>query len=253
MPDLDVVLVDDASFDDIPAPAQPGARCQTCDYWERLDGGREAPAADDADGAARATLKLGRLLAGRGISGPYAMIGYRTDAVERVAVAYAQFGPISAYPRAQSIRDRYAPLPDSPAPWVVTCLQVSEAAGDASTRERLGAELLEAVCAELDRRGIIAVEAYPEVVAEAWAPSPGPRTLYEGAGFEHVAGDEHYPVYRRELSGETDADAWSDLLRASTPDEGDDWPLPLPTTPDADDFFRLPPERPKRPNPFGED
>ena len=40
---------------------------------------------------------------------------------------------------------------------------------------------------------------------------------------------------------------------ASTPDEGDDWPLPVPTTPDADDFFRLPPERPKRPNPFGED
>ena len=31
------------------------------------------------------------------------------------------------------------------------------------------------------------------------------------------------------------------------------WPLPLPKTPDADDFFRLPPERPKRPNPFGDD
>ena len=37
------------------------------------------------------------------------------------------------------------------------------------------------------------------------------------------------------------------------PDEGDDWPLPMPPTPDADDFFRLPPEKPKRPNPFGED
>ena len=36
------------------------------------------------------------------------MLGYRTDAVERIAVAYAQFGPLSAYPRAQSIRERYA-------------------------------------------------------------------------------------------------------------------------------------------------
>ena len=51
----------------------------------------------------------------------------------------------------------------------------------------------------------------------------------------------------------TDADAWSDLLRAAKPDEGDDWPLPRPSTPDADDFFRLPPEKPKRPNPFGDD
>ena len=46
MPELELVLLDEASFDDIPDPAQPGARCQTCDYWERLDGGREAPAAE---------------------------------------------------------------------------------------------------------------------------------------------------------------------------------------------------------------
>lgn len=253
MPELEAVLVDDASFDDIPEPARPGARCQTCDYWERLEGGREAPEEGDRDAAARATRKLGRLLAGQSLSGSYAMVGYRTDAVARTAVAYAQFGPISAYPRAQSIRDRYAQLPESPAPWVITCLQVSEDAGSPPIRERLGIELLDAVCAELDRRGIIAVEAYPEVVAEAWAPSPGPAGLYEGARFERIAGDDHYPVFRRELSGETDADAWSDLLRASTPDEGEDWPLPLPTTSDADDFFRLPPERPKRHNPFGDD
>ena len=46
MPDLAFELVDEASFDDIPDPAQPGARCQTCDYWERIDGGRDAPEAD---------------------------------------------------------------------------------------------------------------------------------------------------------------------------------------------------------------
>ena len=65
MPDLTFDLVDEANFEDIPAPAQPGARCQTCDYWERIDGGRDAPAADAPDGAARAALKQRRLLAGR--------------------------------------------------------------------------------------------------------------------------------------------------------------------------------------------
>ena len=39
---LSFTLVDAESFDSIPAPALPGARCQTCDYWERLDGHREA-------------------------------------------------------------------------------------------------------------------------------------------------------------------------------------------------------------------
>ncbi len=44
-------------------------------------------------------------------------------------VGYAQFGPLSAYPRAQLIRDRYPDLPESPAPWVLTCLQVVPGAG----------------------------------------------------------------------------------------------------------------------------
>ena len=250
MADLELVALDAASFDDIPDPAQPGARCQTCDYWERLDGGRDAPQADATDAGARATLKRQRLLATRDVSGSYAMLAYRTDAVERVAVGYAQFGPLSAYPRAQTIRDRYPQLPDSPAPWVITCLQVS---GAPDEREAAGVELLNGVCAELDRRGITGVEAYPEGVADAWLPSPGPASVYEAASFERVAGDERFPVYRRELTGETDADAWSGLLRASKPDEGDDWPLPLPPTGDPDDLFRLPPDGPKRPNPFGED
>ena len=247
MPDLEFVLVDEANFDDIPAPAQPGARCQTCDYWERIDGGREAP---EGNNAARANLKRGRLLSGRAVSGSYAMLAYQADAVARVPIGFAQFGPLSAYPRAQSIRDRYPQLPESPAPWVITCLQVS---GDA--RAVAGAVLLEAVCSELDGRGITAVEAYPEGgAADAWLPSPGPASVYEAAGFERLAGDERFPVYRRELTGETDADAWSGLLRASRPDDEDDaWPLHGPPTGDPDDLFRLPPERPKRPNPFGDD
>jgi hypothetical protein len=253
MPELEVELLDEEQFDEIPQPAAPGAACQTCDYWERIDGGREGPAPAATDARARAALKRDRLLAGRAISGAYAMLGYRVDTVDRTPVAYAQFGPLSAYPRAQSIRDRYPQLPESPAPWVVTCLQVTPGSGDGPTREALGVELLAAVCDELDGRGITSVEAYPERVSDPWLPSPGPTSAYERAGFEQVAGDEHYPVYRRELSGETPDDAWSDLLRAAKPDEGDDWPLPMPSAPDADDFFRLPPDKPKRPNPFGDD
>ena len=194
MPELEIELLDEERFEDISAPAAPGTRCQTCDYWERIDGGREAPAADATDAAARATLKRGRLLAGRGVSGSYAMLGYRIDAVERMAIAYAQFGPLSAYPRAVSIRERYAQLPESPAPWVLTCLQVSPDAGDGPTRETIGVQLLQAVCDELDRRGITAVEAYPEVVADGWLPSAGPVSVYEAASFEVAAGDERYPV-----------------------------------------------------------
>jgi hypothetical protein len=252
MPELAFELLTEESFADIPAPAQPGARCQTCDYWERIDGGRAAPEHDAPDATSRQRLKQSRLLGSRGAAGPFAMLAYRTDAVDRAAVGYAQFGALSQYPRAQSIRDRYPALPESPAPWVVTCLQVT-ALGSAVERADAGTGLLEAVCAELDRRGITALEAFPERASDPWLPSPGPASVYEAAGFERVAGDDRYPVYRRELSGETDAEAWSDLLQAARPDEGDDWPLPLPSTPDDDDFFRLPPAKPKRPNPFGDD
>lgn len=253
MAELAFALLDDATFEDIPDPAQPGARCRTCDYWERLDGHRDAPDAAAGDRDARASLKRGRLLGSRATGGPYGMLAHRGTGAGRQAVGYAQFGPLSQYPRAQSIRERYPELPESPAPWVITCLQVVRGAGDADGRAAIGAALLEAVCGELDRRGIIAVESYPERAADPWIPSAGPASVYEAASFQRVAGDDRYPVYRRELSGETDADAWSDLVRAATPDEGDDWPLPLPSKPDADDFFRLPPEKPKRPNPFGDD
>ena len=253
MADLEFALVDETTFDDIPSPARPGARCQTCDYWERIDGTRERPAAGATDATARANLKRSRLLASRNVAGSYGMLAYRVEDGARAAVAYAQFGPLSAYPRAQSIRERYPDLPESPAPWVITCLQVSPLVGEPAAREAAGTALLDAVCDELDRRGIIAVEAYPEAVRDPWLHPPGPAAAYRRAAFDRLAGDDRYPVYRRELSGETDADAWSGLLRAAAPDEGDDWPLPLPKTPDADDFFRLPPERPKRPNPFGDD
>jgi hypothetical protein len=246
MADLLFSLVDPDAFAEIPAPARPGARCQTCDYWERVDGAREAE-----DSEAARSLKLSRLLAGEQLAGAYGMLAWRTAADgDRLAVGWAQFGPISAYPRAQVIRDRYPELPDSPAPWVITCLQV-----DASDEDRDGAAtaLLSAVCDDLDRRGITAVEAYPEGVADPWIPSAGPEAVYAAGGFTRVAGDDRYPVLRRELGGAGTEVGWGDLLsRTRSPDEGDEWPLPLPKGPSEEDLFRLP-EKPKRPNPFGED
>lgn len=256
MDDLDFELVSEVTFEAIPSPAAVGARCQTCDYWERLDGGREAADPPDGDGAARlAALKRSRLLAGRDLAGAYGMLAFRTDSVERRAVAWTQFGPLAAYPRALVIRERYPDLPQSPAPWVVTCLQVDPAAGTADQRRDFGVALLDALGAELDRRGITAIEAYIERATDPWVPSAGPASVYEAARFERAAGDEHFPVYRRELTGSGADVGWGDLLDRSRPpdDEGDAWPLPLPHGPKEEDFFRLPPEKPKRPNPFGED
>jgi len=243
---LSFSLVDADTFGSIPAPTEVGARCQTCDYWERLDGHREA-----STSAGAADLKLSRLLAGTRLAGAYGMLAWSVDdAGERVAVGWAQFGPISSYPRAQIIRERYPTLPDSPAPWVVTCLQVVQETAD---REGVAAALLSAVCDELDRRGIIAVEGYPEGVADPWSLSPGPASVYEATGFARAAGEDRYPVYRRELEGASADVGWGDLLsHTPPPDEGDEWPLLLPKGPSEEDLFRLPP-KPSRPNPFGDD
>jgi len=246
MTELLFTLIEPETFGDIPAPAAPGARCQTCDYWERLDGHRETEASE----AAR-SLKLSRLMAGERLAGSYGMLAWQSgEDGDRLAIGWCQFGPISAYPRAQVIRDRYPELPDSPAPWVVTCLQVVETQPD---REEAAEALLTAVCQDLDRRGIVAVEAYPEGVSDAWLPSPGPASVYERAGFARVAGEDRFPVMRRELSGEGAEVGWGDLLARTPPeDAGDAWPLPLPKGPSEEDLFRLP-AKPKRPNPFGED
>lgn len=242
MGDLTFSLVDEASIDTIPAPARPGARCQTCDYWERLDGSR-----DGEDSAVRRDAKRAALMAGARLAGSYGMLATHADGTP---IGYAQFGPLSAYPRAQVIRDRYPELPGSPAPWVITCLQVVRSTSD---RDGVGAALVEAVCADLDRRGITAVEAYPESATDPWLPSGGPASAYEAAGFERAAGDERFPVYRRELTGSGADVGWGDLLSKARPiDEGEEWPLPMPRGPSEEDLFRLPPKS-TRPNPFGDD
>ena len=203
------------------------------------------------DGEAARSLKLSRLMSGERTAGAYGMLAWQSgEDGDRLAVGWCQFGPISAYPRAQVIRDRYPELPDSPAPWVITCLQVVESQPD---RAAAAGALLAAVCEEIDRRGIVAVEAYPEGVDDPWLPSPGPAAVYSETGFARVAGDHRFPVFRRELGGEAGEVGWGDLLaRTPPPDEGDEWPLPLPKGPSEEDVFRLP-DKPKRPNPFGDD
>lgn len=241
MPELTFALVDESSIGAIPAPARPGARCQTCDYWERLEGNREGD-----DTTARRDEKRAALLAGARLAGSYGMLATGRDGT---TVGYAQFGPLSVYPRAQLIRDRYPELPESPAPWVITCLQVIT---DAPDRVDIGQALAEAVCADLDRRGVTAVEVYPERAADPWLPPGGPASVYESSGFARAAGDDRYPVYRRDLAGGAEV-GWGDLLeKARPPDEGEEWPLPLPKGPREEDVFRLPP-KPDRPNPFGDD
>jgi hypothetical protein len=186
-------------------------------------------------------------MAGTRLAGSYGMVA---EAGDGTVVGYAQFGPLSIYPRAQLIRDRYPDLPESPAPWVVTCLQVVP---DAAERDRIGQALVDAVCADLDRRGVVAVEAYLERAADPWLPSGGPASVYEDAGFSRAADDEQFPVYRRELAGAAEV-GWGDLLAKARPadDEGEAWPLPIPTGPSEEDLFRLPPKVDK-PNPFGDD
>ena len=188
---------------------------------------------------------------GRDLAGSYAMLAYRTDAVERVAVGYAQFGPLSAYPRAQYIRDRYPSFPSRPRRGSSPASR-SGPAGTAEERTEVALALLGAVCAELDRRGITAVEAYPEGVDDPWLPSPGPASVYEAAGFA---------TRRRRRSVSRSIAASSPARPRPTPGPASSAPASrrtmtrtigrcrCPRRPDPDEFFRLPPEKPKRPNP----
>ncbi len=115
-------------------------------------------------------------------------------AAERPA-AYAQFGPLSAYPRALRTRELYPKLPQSPLPAVITCVAVrSEDRG-----RGLGQRLVAAICEDLAGRGFAAVEAYPEVGARGDATSAATVAFWGRAGFRVAVADERFPVVRREL------------------------------------------------------
>jgi GNAT superfamily N-acetyltransferase len=135
--------------------------------------------------------KLALLDRGRGVFGSYAKVLLADDE----PAGYAQFGPLSAYPRAQHIRELYAQLPVSPLPAVITCI--------ATTREArqhgYARMLVEAVCDDLTERGFSAVEVY-----SAWGEPPDSTStatpdFWKAAGFALVVDDARYPVLRREL------------------------------------------------------
>jgi GNAT superfamily N-acetyltransferase len=145
----------------------------------------------DRPAAAGVPRKYGLLDRGRGIFGSYAKIGRVDDR----AVVYAQFGPLSAYPRAQRLRDLYPALPASPLPAVITCIATTADARGAGHAQALVA----AVCDDLAGRGFSAVEAYPEIGARADSTSAATPGFWLGCGFVLAVEDERFPVVRREL------------------------------------------------------
>ena len=135
--------------------------------------------------------KLRLLARGLAVFGSYAKILLDDD----VPSAYAQFGPLSAYPRALRTRELYPRLPVSPLPAVITCISTTSAARDRG----LAAMLVEAVCDDLAARGFAAVEVYPERGARENATSAATPAFWEALGFVIAAPDDRFPVLRREL------------------------------------------------------
>ncbi|HEX5015476.1 MAG TPA: hypothetical protein VFV72_15120 [Candidatus Limnocylindrales bacterium] len=176
-----------------PAPrAEPGYNPFAADDDPLADNpfapARPARPSVEADAPRKLTL-LGR---GLGVFGSYAKALLEGD---DDPAAYVQFGPLSAYPRAQRLRELYPQLPEAPLPAVITCIATTAAArhrGHART-------LVEAVCDDLARRGFAAVEAYPERGAPPDATSAATPEFWVSAGFRIAVDDERFPVVRREL------------------------------------------------------
>ena len=139
-----------------------------------------------------APRKLQLLGRGLGVAGSYAKVLLRDD----VPAAYAQFGPLTAYPRAQRTRDLYPALPDAPLPAVITCIATTAEARYLGLARRL----VEIVCDELEARGFTAVETYPEVGTRPDATSAATPAFWESIGFARAVDDPRFPVMRREFA-----------------------------------------------------
>jgi ribosomal protein S18 acetylase RimI-like enzyme len=142
--------------------------------------------------ATGAPPKLRLLGRGLGVTGSYAKVLLTDDA----PAAYCQFGPLTAYPRAQRTRELYPALPDAPLPAVITCIATTAGARHAG----LAKALVDAVCDDLGRRGFAAVETYPEIGARPDATSAATPGFWESVGFRVAAADDRFPVMRRELA-----------------------------------------------------
>ncbi|HYI22024.1 MAG TPA: GNAT family N-acetyltransferase [Candidatus Limnocylindrales bacterium] len=185
--------------DEDPNPFAPAPRSAVADPFEAADDLFAVPADNPfAPVVARerplregVPRKLALLDRGRGIFGSYAKVLLAGDE----AVAYCQFGPLSAYPRASRLRELYPQLPDAPLPAVVTCIATTaDARGSGHARA-----LVEEVCRDLTERGFSAVEAYPDLTLSEDESSGARPAFWHGLGFVTAVDDERYPVMRREL------------------------------------------------------
>ena len=185
--------------DDEPAVnpfAPPAGRSVANPFLDRDDEPAENPFAPrPAAGpsvAADAPPKLRLLARGLVVFGSYAKVLEE----DGIPVAYVQFGPLSAYPRALRTRELYPRLPSAPLPAVITCISTT-----AEGRGRgHAAALVTAVCDDLAARGFAAVEVYPEVGVRLEATSAAGPGFWEPLGFRVAAPDDRFPVLRRELA-----------------------------------------------------
>lgn len=146
---------------------------------------------DDSSLDSASPRKLRLLTRGRAVFGSYAKVLLYAGEV----AAYAQFGPLSAYPRAQHIRELYPRLPSSPLPAVITCVATTTAARG----QALGRALVRVITEDLAGRGFAAVEAYPDLTLGADESSAATPAFWQTCGFILAAPDERFPVMRRVL------------------------------------------------------
>jgi hypothetical protein len=149
---------------------------------------RREPRPQVAAGGPRKLALLGRGLA---VFGSYGKVLLADD----VAVAWTQFGPLSAYPRAMRLRDLYPQLPQAPLPAVITCIATTADA----RRNGHALALVRAVLEDLAGRGFAAVETYPELGVREDATSAATPAFWMAAGFDVAVDDDRFPVMRREL------------------------------------------------------
>lgn len=181
-------------------PFDPKAAAPPATNVYDLFGADDEPAADNPFAPRRergpalpsdAPRKLHLLVRGKAVFGSYAKV---LEANGEPAV-YCQFGPLSAYPRAQRVRDLYPRLPSSPLPAVITCIATTTSARG----QGLAKALVLAVVEDLAARGFSAVEAYPEPEMRPDATSAADPAFWESCDFDLAIDDPRFPVVRREL------------------------------------------------------
>jgi hypothetical protein len=186
----------------VPAPARPPVNLFALEVDDdSLADNPFAPRRSRGTGQVEGPRKLGLLTRGLAIFGSYAKVllvddaGEASEASGERPVAFGQFGPLSAYPRALRLRELYPKLPQAPLPAVITCIATTAEA----RREGHALRLVEAICADLAGRGFSAVEAYPELRARRDATSGATVAFWQRADFAVAVPDERFPVVRREL------------------------------------------------------